>query len=386
MSSIKKIIELHDNQKLKYIINDNFDAHNYCIKINNNNMSYIEFAVYCNNFEAYLMLINHKDFDINASTNYTWLEHIIKRYNSYPILENTRYLDEILKKEITFNNNIIKYCMNLDTFYKLKNHIDFSSITEVIKNVLHPEICDDIQTYIINELMTTKPQLFTKQIVDNHMLYYCIHYNKITLLNILKEHKFDIYTVHGIPSILLSNDILNYFINNKYVYQENLLDKKWFLHEQNDPISFLNRLDYIAENFNVLNNFFELVYDPNYELFNLFISSYILNYQQKNYYSVEKNNKKKLSKIFKFIIQINLYTNENIFEKINHINTNEFEKMFLQNNYHYNNDDRKEPAKVLFGSIIACCFKPQSNTYEKIIAKAFNNLNINKIKEIYKNI
>jgi hypothetical protein len=348
--------------------------------------SYLYSSVFCDNFEAYLMLINHKDFDVKASTNYTWLEYIIKRYNSYPILENTRYLDELLKKNISFNSGIIKYCMNLDTFYKLKNYIDFSCFIQVIRNILHPEICDDIQTCIINDLITNKPQLFTKQIVDNSLLPYCIHYNKITLLNILKEYNFNIYIVHGIPSILLSNDILNYFIHDKYVYSENLLDKKWFLHEQYDPASFLDRLNYIVDNFNLLNNFFELVYDPNYELFNLFIHSYILNCHERNYYSIEKNNKEKLAKIFKFIIKINLYTNENIFEKINHINTNEFEKMFIKNDHRYNNDERKEPAKVLFGSIIACCFKPQSNTYEKIVAKAFNNASISQIKEIYKKL
>jgi hypothetical protein len=347
--------------------------------------SYLYSAVFCDNFEAYLMLINHNDFNMKTTTNYTWLEHIIKRYNSYPILENTRYLDELLKKNITFNCNVIKYCMNLDTFCKLKNHIDLNSPIEVIKNTLYPEINDDIQLYIISELFMNKPQIFTKQFVDNNILSYCIHYNKITLLNILKEYNIDINTLYGIPSILISNDSLNYFIENKYIHSENLLDKKWFLHEQYDPISLLNRLEFIVDNFNSLNNFFELVYDPNYELFNLFIYSYILNYQYKNYYFALKNNKERLSKIFKFIIKINLYTNENVFEKINHLYTNEFEKMFLKNDLRYNNE-RKESAMVLFGSIISCGFKPQTDVYEKIVEKAFNKISTSQIKEIYKNL
>ena len=99
MNPIKKIIELHDNKKLKYILNDNFDAYTYCTKVNTLYMSYIEFAVYCNNFEAYQMFIKHK-LNKKFTSDDIWLRTVFKRYESQKNYNNTRYLDELLNLNV----------------------------------------------------------------------------------------------------------------------------------------------------------------------------------------------------------------------------------------------------------------------------------------------
>ena len=72
MGTLKKIyemIELHDNERLKYVIDDNFNPKGYPYKINPNNTysiySFIKLAICCNNFEAYKLIINHKNFNYN---------------------------------------------------------------------------------------------------------------------------------------------------------------------------------------------------------------------------------------------------------------------------------------------------------------------------------
>ena len=380
MSSIKKIIELHDNQKLKYIINDNFDAHNYCIKINNNNMSYIEFAVYCNNFEAYLMFINHK-LNKNFTPDDIWLRTVFKRYESQKNYNNTRYLDELLKLNVSFNLCNFIYCYNIETvnkFMELKI-IDTSDPEEyflLVDSLYDKNIINiDVELFFIEWYLTNKPKLLEDEIIYDYILDPAIYYGKIKVLELLLKYNIDIKYCDNLPSIFHHNfnkknkDFVDYLLNKIYFYEENLLNKLWFVSSLGYYFEF-GKLDlfYIIDNFHQIKKYFREAHDNNYELLNHFLS-FLITYNGYDYIGFDETISKKL---FNFLIELHSNKNENIFDKIENIKKieNIFSKKYIKSkkiNYSI--------SIIIFKTFINCLIEHKYVPNEKFceIIKLINN-------------
>ena len=335
MNSIKKIIELHDNQKLKYIINDNFDAYDCCVKVNKNFMSYIELAVYCNNFEAYLMFINHK-LNKNFTPDDIWLRTVFKRYESQKNYNNIRYLDELLKLNVIFNPCNFIYCYNIETvnnFIELKivdtsdpeeffNVIDLLYDNNKFTNI-------DIELFFIEWFLTNKPKLDI-EIINDYILDRAIYHGKIKVLELLLKYNIDIKYCDNIPSIFQHNffkkkqNFINYLLSKNYFYEENLLNKIWFVSNLGSYFLFDNfDLFYIIDNFHQIKKYFREAHDNNYELLNRFLSVLVSNIGYDEYIGFNEIITKKL---FNFLIELHQNKNENIFDKIE--NVKKFENIF----------------------------------------------------------
>jgi hypothetical protein len=340
MNSIKKIIELHDNQKLKYIINDNFDAYNFCIKVNKNFMSYIEFAVYCNNFEAYIMFINHK-LNKKFTPDDIWLRTVFKRYESQKNYNNTRYLDKLLNLNVIFNPCNFIDCYNIETvkkFIELKI-VDTSDPEEffiLVDSLYDNNIINiDIELFFIEWYLTNKPELLDNDVINDNILDPAIYHGKIKVLELLLTYNIDIKYCDNIPSIIQHNftkknkKFIDYLLSKNYFYEENLLNKGWFVSDLGYYFEF-DKFDlfYIIDNFHQIKKYFREAHDNNYELLNHFLSFLITN-NGYNYIGFDEIISKKL---FNFLIELHPNKNENIFDKIKNMKKieNIFSKKYIK--------------------------------------------------------
>jgi len=397
MTSFKKVyemIELHNNVDLKSIIeSDKKFNPNYCLY----KKSFVHCAIYCDNFEAFQMLINHSKFDSKALTNINWIEFALRRYSVGSNYENIRYLEEIIKNNIVLNSTYIRCCPNVSTLQKIINNIDMTNPTNVIKDSLRYGVNDDIQLFILDNLLSTKPELFTKQFVDANVLSYALNGSKIGLIELLKKYNIDTKTCNGKPCFLcpitydkIDQNLLKYLLNEKHFYNENLIDKKWFSFV-NYMYSYNNipkQLEVIIDNIDILKPCFERVADDNYELLNLIMSDLFNGKFAKYGIHYMKNKLESFKKIIHFLLRLNLQ--QNVFEKL--LFLDKYEGMFVHSdkkNYGFNvyNQDQRDFAKALLGC--ALTYHQPTAQFKKIIDFAFTNssveqANIETIKETYK--
>ena len=388
------MIELHNNNDLKNVIDtDKKFNPNQCLF----KKSLIHCSIYCDNFEAYQMLINHPKFDPKTIINHSWIEHMIKRYGVGSNYENTRYLEEIMKTNIVFNSSYIRYCNNISVLEKLMNNIDTTNPTAIIKDTLRYGVNDDIQLFIVDNLLTNKPELFTKQFVDTNILSYALSASKIGLIELLKKYNIDTKTCNGKPSLLQSisgvntygpikiTDLAKYLLNENHFYNENLLDKKWYSAANLYNANILIQLEFVIDNLEKLKQSFEKVTDDNYELLNLLLSELAFGNVGKYATHYIKNKETLYKRIFHFLLGLN--PTNNVFEKL--LWTGNFEKMFIQSDQKtYNafyNLEQRQATKTFLGCAL-CYYQPTLN-FQKIIEKAFSLVeleNMDKLKETYK--
>ena len=399
MTSFKKVyemIELHNNVELKSIIDSDKKFNpNYCLY----KKSFVHCAIYCDNFEAFQMLINHSKFEAKALTNINWVEFALRKYSIGSTYENTRYLEEIIKNNIVFNSYYIRFCPNVNTLQKIINNMDMTNPTNLIKESLRYGVSDDIQLFILDNLLSTKPELFTKQFVDANVLSYALTSSKIGLIELLKKYNIDTKTCNGKPCFLcpitydkIDQNLLKYILNEKHFYNAYLLDKKWF--------SFANymytnnnipkQLEVIIDNIDVLKPCFERIVDDNFELLNLIMSELFNGKFGKYGLHYMKDKIETFKKIFHFLLRLNL--DQNVFEKL--LFLDKYEGMFINSdkkNYTYNvyNQDQRDFAKTLLGCALA--YNQPTPQFEKIIDFAFTHtigeqVNIETLKETYKYI
>ena len=122
------MIELHD-ENLKYNIDDKFNPKGYLCKNHNiNAFSFIKLAVYCNNFEAYKLFINHKNFnkEINSDEDFDWFKFIIQKYESGKTLSGKQYLEELIKLDIIIESVLISFCNNINTVKTIFDKVELN--------------------------------------------------------------------------------------------------------------------------------------------------------------------------------------------------------------------------------------------------------------------
>ena len=110
---IYDIIKFHDNLiKLKNV----FDTSNSTYDVNHNTYDngFIYCAVSCNNYEAFIYLINHKQFNSAKINNLSWLKLIFNKYDF-----NSRYLDGLCKSNVKLASKYITCCESLKIFHKI---------------------------------------------------------------------------------------------------------------------------------------------------------------------------------------------------------------------------------------------------------------------------
>ena len=172
MTSLKKIyemIELHD-EKLKYNIDDKFNPTGYPYKnYNRNSFSFIALAIYCNNFEAYKLFINHKNFNKQIDDIYnghlTWLNLIIQKYESCDTIENKRYLEELIKLDIIIEPSLFSYyCNKIDSIKFVFNKFDLTknSISKIFSGISDKS---KIKLFFLKYYFINKRQFLTKNVI-----------------------------------------------------------------------------------------------------------------------------------------------------------------------------------------------------------------------------
>ena len=277
MTSFKKIyemIELHNNIELKNTIDnhDNFDPFD-----SKCNKSYFYAAVFCNNFEAFKILANHSKFNIKSNKNVEWIQLILKKY-MYNSIENCRYLDELIKLNILFYPSVLAFCTNIYIVEKIIHNIDNSKPHDLITCIFNNNQSTDIQNYILEYVFNNYPGVISKDFIDSNILHYCISKGKIGIIETLINSNVNVKTCLGIPIILvfLNNSKLNlvdldYYVSKEYLYEENLLDIKWYTHK----IYQFNKIEFLINNFETFKKCFRHAKDDLYEFTNLIINSII---------------------------------------------------------------------------------------------------------------
>lgn len=373
MTSFKKIyemIELHNNIELKNTI----DNHNKFDPFDSKcNKSYFYAAVFCNNFEAFKILVNHPKFDIKSNKNVEWIQLILKKY-MYNSIENCRYLDELIKLNILFYPSVLAFCTNIYIVEKIIHNIDNSKPHDLITCIFNNDQSTDIQNYILEFVFNNYPGVISKDFVDSNILHYCISKGKIGIIETLINSNVNVKTCLGIPIILvfLNNSKLNlvdldYYVSKEYLYEENLLDKKWYTHK----IYQFNKIEFLINNFETFKKCFRHAKDDLYEFTNLIINSII---SLQNTYYLSKNYLDTINIVTHFLINLNKDKNENFFEKIVGVHTfeNIIEPSYQKPGYNYYpiTSVDKEICKVILGCILFHKYEP-TERFSKVIQKAF---------------
>jgi hypothetical protein len=378
------MIELHNNIELKSAIGNNkkFDPiDSKCSK------NYLYAAVYCNNFEAFKMLVNHPKFDMKSNKNLNWLQIILNKY-MYNSIENCRFLDELIKINIQFQPVILRECNDVYIVDKIIHNIDKSKphdlITTIFNSYTHQST--DIQNYILEFVFNNHPGILFKDFVDSNILHNCILKGKIGIIETLCNNNIDIKRCLGTPIILLfleninfNKEELNYYASKEYFYEENLLDKNLYSKSItiNNPFK---KMVFLIEHFELFKKCFKYVKDDLYEFTNLIINSIINGRYTSTNYLEEANI------IMHFLINFHKDKNDNFFEKIFNINAfeNPFEPFPQKPGYHYNSiiSVDKELCKVICGCILFHKHQP-NDRFSKVIEKAFKPeelINLDKYK------
>jgi len=307
-------IEDHNNTEFKILFNNhNFDPNphedlKYCKR------TLLNASVYSDNFDIYEFLINHNKFDLYNITNLEWFERVIRRYDSEKIIKNTRYLDELLKLNQLLNIKCMRYINNLNLLEKLTNKLNMNDFDI---NDIFAIYNDKVQLYMLEYFMKNKIELFTKTFIENNLLHRILRDSNLSLLELLKKYKIDINMVKNQPIIinaLLSthilyttttrkiNETINYFIKEKYYYDENLLDVKFYFNGKNGYYNLMSTMDFIIDNYDSIKVCFREVSDNDYALFNNFTSiTYNCNFHiVSGIMSVKKYNF--FIKLFRFLV------------------------------------------------------------------------------------
>ena len=235
MKEFKKIYELienFNNNELSNVINS---IHKFNPNIIKNNKSLLYISVYCNNFEAFLMLIHHKNFDKQLFLSYDIsLQIILTRCSNNNSNEATKYLTELLNLNIKFNPLYIKFCTNYNFCLQILNYFDFDNILSILL-ILIRNNNKEITLYIFEYLLVNHIDKINQDIISkflaNHRADDVIFYSE--LFDLLIKYNIDISITDNIPSIIYflhQKNIFDYFVNKKYYYNDNLLDNKYGLY------------------------------------------------------------------------------------------------------------------------------------------------------------
>jgi hypothetical protein len=391
MSGFKKyhkMIELHNNVDLTNVIKNDksFDPLGSLFK-----NSYLYASVYCDNFEAFKMLINHPKFlgDFNSLLLIPsdWLELILEKYSILSNAQNSLYLDELLKLNLTFSDDCVRKCPNLETFKKIMDNLDWTNKTQILQNTLFDKTNDDIQLFIVEKLLSENIEIFTKQFVDQYVLNYSINYSKIGIIELLQNFNIDIKYINDLPSIIycINNNekLIKYFSNKNFHYDDNLLSVKYFNELQFGP-NYLHTFEKILE-YNI-GKYFTKCSDDDYVFLNYFVSNILFNKKYVDDYYYRNVKDIELIKSFHFIIASN--NNKNVYD---HIDISNFERMFLNTDkkqYDYKlvfSLIQRNKTKIFLGCLLCYDFKIPEQ-FQEIMNVVFGNelKDIDRIRETYK--
>ena len=358
---VYEMVELHDNNKLKVILNnEEFEPHKDTAFSN----TLLYASVYCNNYDAYLMLINHKKIKTNYYYNNKLFDIIFRKY----LNNNTFYFDEFMKTNNTINYNIIRLCdsLNIDIMKKIINHIDFNnhSLNEKLTYLLSMIGKNDIKLYVLKFFLDNNPLTinFSNIIVEN-----IIYFGNVELLKFVKDYGIDIKIQNNIPTVIYilksynRQAFLDYYISENYYYNQNLLNKNIIY--TNDYYMCPLCIEYLIDNFDIFSKMFSSSNDDNNELLNEFINTICFenNVYWRFHHSIFKNDiynliKPIVKKIFNFLIKRR--TNNNL------IHHSFFVRLLNDDisNLEYN----KDCAKIFLTCLVENNFIPNEN-YQKLI-------------------
>lgn len=329
----KKIIKNLSIEEIEYLTNKINENHinSQKIRIHSvliNNLYYAEYP------KALFNILNNENYsqykkefanDINIDLD----ENLKKNYYEY-LLKNSSFRYKLS------NDNFLKVLSKSDLEkFSILNYEQFYSLLSFTQNIIN-----DI---IINDIKKQDPS-----------------YNKLTFFKELEKNK-QLNLNYFRKLNFYSNEILNKYLSKyKEVYIKNDLNKranqdlykeKYLIHKNNSQIKIF--LD--DENF--INNMIDIIYKAN-----------------KRYEILENKNSEEL--LNEFLKLDDIYTNNNIFYKLNYENINEldifvFQKKILNyfiNNF-YNNDDTLNNLKEK--NILFSLYQFVEKEYDKNFAQNF---------------
>ena len=138
----------------------------------------------------------------NTLNSSDWVALILEKYSILSNPNNSLYLEELLKLNLTFCNDHIQHCLNLETFKKIMDNLDWNNKTSILTNSVSYKIINDVQLFVLKKLLNKNIEIFTKQFVDDYILGYFIKHANIGLIKLLQKFNIDIKTVNKIPSII----------------------------------------------------------------------------------------------------------------------------------------------------------------------------------------
>jgi hypothetical protein len=363
IKNIYNIIEYHDDiNKLKNIFENNkkLNVNYYDAK-----KGFIQSSISCNNFEAYLFLIKHKNFNPLKILNFNWIKLIFDKYGFDP-----RYLNELCDCNIKLSSDCIKVCPSLKIFYKIEKFITITSKHQLV-NIFSNQSNIDVQVYVLEKMLkNNENNWLTKNIIDEYILHNALLHNKISIIEILKKYNIDIKYYNGKPSIFILPNLDVY-------YDHNLFDVK-YLNNCNYDVFNVN-------NFDIIKTHFIEAIDNKCYILNLFFSDLLDDY---TYYGNENE---------KYLIKecnnyINLYKNklnikDNLFDMLRYVDDDtmkyhiyEIEEIINEMNV---NKEKYDDIKTFFGCLLNADYQPTEN-YKPIINKIFGaNYDLQQIKKEY---
>jgi hypothetical protein len=356
------MVELHDNKRLKHILNnEDFEPH----KDTAYSKTLLYASVYCNNYDAYLMLINHKKIKINYWYSCELFDIIFRKYKN----NNTFYFDELMKTNNIINYTIIRSCdnINIDILEKMINRIDFNilQLNKTLEYILSMNNKNDIKSYVLKFMLDNNPLTinYSEIIVKNIIIY-----GNVELLKLVKNYNINIKIQYAYPCVFHilqsknQKEFLDYYVTEKYYYNSNMLDMKNIIDYANYcPLCF----GYLVDSSDVFSKMFSSCVDTNNkilnetirQLFSTYNTSWSYHHNIKYSAELYKIILPILKKIFNFLIKKR--TNDNLRYYVI------FEKIFKTHKHNYTND-MKEYAKIFLNCLVENNFIPDEN-FQKLI-------------------
>jgi hypothetical protein len=270
---ISDMIEYYNNDELsKIVADDKFDPNDM---IKTKNKDFIFIAIYYNNYEAFEMLVTHKNFkkkDIN------FVHRIMTRIIKHDCYENRKYLDLLFEIGFEFDKRhlhcvISNNMLFINIFNRIVSNKNSDETYEIIKDILYnifrknDASYNNIVEFLYNSLKSNCNEKFTKENIDKLILETALNNNNIYLVDMIKND-FDILLCRNKPSIVyalnkdttLLHKLCKMKIESNTKYNSNLisdLDISIIIYT-NSPLSYrsssvcIETFLLIAKNYNLL--------------------------------------------------------------------------------------------------------------------------------------
>lgn len=377
---IAEMIEYYDNNALRKITLDSTFKPN-ALKSRNKDLVFV--SVFYNNYEAFEMLVTHKNFD---KKGYEFVNRIIRRIIKCDCFENRKYLDLLFQIGFNFERNHLMQCLdNSNIFIEIFNNIInnnndiYQIISELFSQLFNYTINITTQRFLYDYIKNNYSEYFTKEKIDTFYLKRALRDNNICIVEMI-EPDFDILYCCGLSSILyiinncpkdltLLNKICKLMIQSNIKYEGNLMiDLKFSIYDFNyfyqhnswqSCNKYINMLNMIVKNYDLLKQCYNIINDKQESNFIHCNLVYMIVLFINSHYkcSMKEKESLELNKTIEFLLQ-NKITTSNPFPFISR-HEEDFKKninIASQSNINY-----IEMFRKIFIIIMKYGYKPETN-------------------------